>query len=104
MSDNHLRNDGAAQSGSERTAVELGDIAFLRGARWSVNFGVDDASSPVALHHEGRLLVYLQIFLLKKTASASVRTMCVCVRACLHLQGHKVCDSCLNQNRSSSWE
>lgn len=69
-----------------------------------MNFGVNDTSSPVALHHEGCLLVYLQIFLLKKTANASVRTMCAYVRVCLHLQGHKVCDSCLNQNRSSSWE
>lgn len=91
-------NDGAEASSSERTAVELGDIAFLRGARWSVNFGVNNASGPVALHHEGCLLVYLQIFLLKKTGNASIRTMC------LHLQGHKVCDSCLNQNRSSSRE
>lgn len=89
---------------SRRTAVELGDIAFLRGARWSVNFGVNYASGPVALHHEGGLLVYLQIFLLKKTGSASIRTMCTSVRVCPHLQGHKVCDSCLNENRSSSWE
>lgn len=47
------------------TAVKLSDIAFLRRTGGGVHFGINHTASPVALHHEGGLLVYLQVLLLE---------------------------------------
>lgn len=87
-----------------RTAVKLSDIAFLRRAGGGVDFGVNYTSSPVALHHERCLLVYLQVLLLQKTGKNIIRIyVCVYAYACVcgrTFKGHKVCDSsCLSENR-----
>lgn len=71
-----------------RTAVKLSDIAFLRRARGGVDFSVNHTSSPVALHHEGCLLVYLQVLLLQKTGKNMIRIyVCTCMCVCLYLRG-----------------
>lgn len=90
------------------TTVQLSNVAFLRRARWGVDFGIYHTSSPISLHHEGGFLVYLQILLLQKIGKHM--NMCVCaLYVCVwqSLGGHKVCDSsCLNENRLSGcvWE
>ncbi len=71
------------------TTVKLSDIAFLRRARGGVDFGINHTSSPVALHHEGCLLIYLQVFLLQKTGKNMIRIyvctcICLCVCACTY--------------------
>lgn len=38
-----------------------------------MNLGVNDATGPVTLHHEGGLLVYLQVLLLEQTESNAIR-------------------------------
>lgn len=56
-----------------RTTVKISDIALLRGARGGVNLGINNATSPVTLHHEGCLLVYLQVLLLEQKHSNVIR-------------------------------
>lgn len=70
------------------TAVKLSDIAFLRRAGGGVNFGINHTASPVALHHEGGLLVYLQVFLLENDRNKNDKNITkniTCVHECVHL-------------------
>lgn len=58
---------------SGHTTVKIGDVALLRGARGCVNFGVNNATSPVTLNHKRCFLVYLQVLLLEQTQGNVIR-------------------------------
>lgn len=65
------------------TTVKLSDIAFLRRSGRGVDFCVNHTSSPIALQHEGCLLVYLQVLLLQKTGKNMIRIQYIYLGACV---------------------